>query len=231
MKGHLPYYAQFVPEGDHTFRLNTRIYLSVCDKPSEHDRECIAAVVLMNPGSATSGSERTDWEPLILDGDKTLPMIHGLFGDAYTKASKPIPENAFIQVWNLFYLCDPKAAPAFRKLKTIADPPPCLSEKRCKPKLVWFAWGKCKSKAPSEIQRFNCLKKRFRSEQPEKSFYYGHRGGADYDANGAKYDHKSARIQHGVPSDNDVAKHPLHIHNNDRGSGYREISDYLASLL
>jgi len=227
----MAYYAQFKTVGDHTFRLNTRIYLSVCNEPNEDDKECIAAVVLMNPGSAKPGSERTDWAPLILDGDKTLPMIHGLFWDAYAKASKPIPENAFIQVWNLFYLCDPKAGPAFRKFKKVSDPPWCRSEEECRPKLVWFAWGKCKSKAPSEIKRFNCLKKRFRLEAPEKSFYYGHHGSADYDANSVTYDHKSARIQHGVPSDNDVAKHPLHIHDNDHGSGYRQISGYLESLL
>jgi hypothetical protein len=123
VKGQMAYYAQFKPVDNHTFRLNTRIYLSVCDKPSECDKECIAAVVLKNPGKATWRSESQAWEPLILDGDKTLPMIHGLFWDAYAKASKPIPENAFIQVWNLFYLCNHEANAAFRALKTISAPP------------------------------------------------------------------------------------------------------------
>ena len=150
----MDYYAQF-KTGDFTFRLNTRIYLSICGKPNEDDKECIAAVVLMNPGSARPqpGSERTGWEPLILDRDSTLPTICGLFWDAYAKASKPIPKNAFIQVWNLFYLCDPKAGPAFRKFKKVPDPPWCRSEEKCKPKLVWFAWGKCKSKSLSGIER------------------------------------------------------------------------------
>ncbi|MGA3189442.1 MAG: hypothetical protein ABSF22_20245, partial [Bryobacteraceae bacterium] len=226
VKGQMAYYAQFKPVDDHTFRLNTRIYLNVCNKPSEADKECIAAVVLMNPGSARPqpGSERARWEPLILDRDSTLPTIYGLFWDAYAKTSKPIPKNAFIQVWNLFYLCDPKAGPAFTKFKKVLDPSWCGSEKECKPRLVWFAWGKCKSTAPSVIKRFNCLKERFRLEAPEKSFYYGHRGSTDYEAN-------SARIQHGVPSDKDFAKHPLYIHDNDLGNGYGQISDYLKSLL
>jgi hypothetical protein len=159
MKKQLPYYAQFVPADDQTFRLDTRIYLDACDGPRQDDKECVAAVVVKNPGKATWRSNTHDWEPLILDGDNTLPLIQGLFFDAYAKARKPIPKNAFIQVWNLTYLCNPDARAAFTALKKIPNPPPCPSEKYCKPRLLWFAWGKCNwSKARLEIQRFNCLK-------------------------------------------------------------------------
>jgi hypothetical protein len=71
-----------------------------------------------------------------------------------------------------------------------------------------------------EIERFDSLKKRFRSEH-RKSFYYGH-------ANSTRYDAKSASVLRGAPSDRDFAKHP------QRGiecRGYREISDQLALLL
>lgn len=160
--------------------------------------------------------------PLILDGDNTLPLIQGLFFDAYTKARKPIPKNAFIQVWNLVYLCNPDAKAAFTALKTIPNPPLCPSEQYCKPRLVWFAWGKCKwSTAHLEIQRFNCLKKRFRLEHYEKSFYYGHADSTHYVA-------EKAKIIPGVPSDDDFAKHPQRLMNTT-GSG--KISDHLALLL
>jgi hypothetical protein len=176
---------------------------------------------MKNPGKATWGSESQAWEPLILDGDNTLPSIQSLFLDAYAKNRKPIPGNAFIQVWNLFYLCNHKAKNAFTALKTIPNPPPCPSEARCKPKLVWFAWGKCNSCSGSDIKRFDCLKRRFRLEHYEKSFYYGHAKSTHYVA-------KKASIFPGVPSDSDFAKHPQRLMN---ATGSREISDHLALLL
>jgi hypothetical protein len=222
MKGQLPYYAQFVPVGDHKFRLDTRIYLNVCDSPRQDDKECVAAVVVKNPGKATSGCNPPDWEPLILDGDNTLPSIQNLFLDAYAKACKPIPKNAFIQVWNLFYLCNSDAKKAFAALKTIPAPPPCPSEAHCRPKLVWFAWGKCNwSKARVDVDLFNSLKERFRLQHHEKTFYYGHEKSTRYIA-------KEASVLPGVPSDDDFAKHPQRLMNAD---GYGKISGHLALLL
>ncbi len=208
-------------EPDETFRLDTRIYLDACDSPRQDDKECVAAVVVKNPGKATSRSDTRDWEPLILDGDNTLPLIQGLFFDAYAKAGKPIPKNAFIQVWNLFYLCNPDAKEALAALEKVPAPPPCPSEERLKPKVVWFAWGKCNSCSGSDIKRFDCLKTRFRKEHYENSFYYGHEKSTQYVAG-------EARIFPGVPSDDDFAKHPQRLMNTT-GSG--AISDHLAALL
>jgi hypothetical protein len=222
MKGRLSYYAQFVPAGDdEKFRLDTRIYLDDCDSRRQDDKECVAAVVLKNPGKATSGSNPPDWEQLILDGDNTLPLIQGIFFDAYAKAGKPIPKNAFIQVWNLYYLCNHDASAAFASLKKIPKPPPCPSEGKCKPKIVWFAWGKCNSCSGSDIKHFDCLKRRFRLEHYENSFYYGH-------AKSTKYVAGEAKIFRGVPSDDDFAKHPQRLMNS---TGYSAISDHLKQLL
>jgi hypothetical protein len=97
----MSFYVQFEPIGDQIFRFDTRIYLNACDRRLEGDKECVAAIVVKNPGKAKSGSCIPVWEPLKLDGDNTLPLIRNLFLDAYLKADKPIPTNAFIQVWNL----------------------------------------------------------------------------------------------------------------------------------
>src|SRR5687768_2305947 len=101
----MSYFANFQRCGGALFRLDTRIYLNDHDAPSKHDVR-IAAVVAKNPGSAKPRALGR-LAPLTLAGDKMLPSVRNRFRAAYSTAKKVSPQGAYVQVWNLFYLCTP----------------------------------------------------------------------------------------------------------------------------
>ena len=119
----MSYYAQFDLRSNAVFRFDTRIYLNG-NPSSRADGICVAAIVGKNPGAASSNTTGV-WESLNLTGDKMLPSVRNRFVEAYKRGGKAMPENAFIQVWNLFYLCDKKlstAVDAIGKIKICRFP-------------------------------------------------------------------------------------------------------------
>ena len=134
----MPYFAKFVSSSGHTFRLDTRIYLSDPVPPSANG-VCVAAIIGKNPGSAMSATLGA-FGPLTLQGDKMLPTVRNVFLNAYSMARKPVPAGAFVRVWNLFYLCSPSLTWAIRSYAACAKPPSCKTESSVPP-IVWFAWG------------------------------------------------------------------------------------------
>ena len=174
------YYARFEKIAGHVFRFDTRIYLGAHD-PSAIG-ECVGAIVGKNPGAAQPKLLDV-CAPLQLKGDKLLPYVHNRFVEAYQKSGKVVPTNAFVQVWNLFYLCNQNLSEAFSTLCSVANPPLCPSECR-KPKVVWFAWG-------DNDVRLNILKQRFLGSQ-HQAFYYDQRAGV---------------VRPSIPSITDFARH------------------------
>lgn len=65
---------------------------------------CLGAIIGKNPGSAKAAV--AGWGELRLDGDNLLPNIHSLFMKSFWRAGKQPPAEAYIQVLNLFYVCD-----------------------------------------------------------------------------------------------------------------------------
>jgi len=177
----MAYYARFEPVAGHVFRFDTRIYLGKHD--ANEDGECVGAIVGKNPGSAKP-TQLGVLAPLNLDGDKMLPSVRNRFVAAYQNAGKSIPTNAFVQVWNLFYLCNPDLGAACSEISSLVNPPPCPSESK-KPTIIWFAWG-------GNDGYLNSFKQRFLSDQ--KSGFY--------------YNHQSGMIISRAPSVTDFAKHP-----------------------
>jgi len=218
----LPYYAQFKQINGHSFRFDTQIYLHDRPIPQKRDTEnCVAAVVMMNPGSATPLSASGDWERI--GADHTLGTVRNRFRDAYKINGEKIPVKAFVQVWNLFYLCDADSPHALTTLaeyrQTFGDPDRSECEDLPNPKFIWFAWG---GREPSEgVEHYNSLKNKFRSKNCLHTFYYGHKESPDYDP-------CTASVIAGTPGSDDFVKHPLYLMNK-HGSG--KISEHLARCL
>ena len=176
------FYARFERIRGHIFRFDTRIYLG------EHDiadpGRCVGAIVAKNPGSAkhTRLGVLTDMR---LEGDKMLPTVFRRFSAAFRHARRGIPKNAYVQVWNLFYLCNPKLDAACQVVAEIRNPPLCQSEIK-RPNITWFAWG-------GDSRRLNPFKARFLSRRYVGTFFY------------SKADNAVIRR---MPSISDRAKHP-----------------------
>lgn len=177
----MAFYARFEHVADHVFRFDTRIYLGKHN--ADEGGECVGAIVGKNPGTAKP-TQLGILAPLSLDGDKMLPSVRNRFIAGYKNAGKSIPNNAYVQVWNLFYLCNPNLGVACSEMSRLVEPPLCPSENR-KMKVVWFAWG-------GNDTYLNSFKQRFLSEH-KSGFYYNHQSGLV--------------IPH-IPSATDFAKHP-----------------------
>jgi hypothetical protein len=134
----MPFFAEFQVHEGHLFRLDTRIYLRVGDKPGDNDIR-VAAIIRKNPGSA-SPTKCGHLAELSLDGDKLLPCVRNRFVEAYNWAGESISKRAFIRVWNLVYICNKTLSAAIAALGTIRRPLMCATEENS-PRIVWYAWG------------------------------------------------------------------------------------------
>lgn len=163
------YWARFEeipPRSGNWFRFDTRIYLDDMTNPKDNDM-CIGAVVGKNPGAALpSNSNILVLQPIALGKDKLLPTVRNRVLDAYKALNAPLPDRAYIQVLNLFYLCDPnldaaiKAADNFQKMH--GDLPPDPAEEKGFP-WIWFVWG-------GDDKFLNPFKDRFRRGNPKPVF-------------------------------------------------------------
>jgi hypothetical protein len=182
------------------FRLDTRIYLEG-DSHREEDGVCVAAIVGKNPGSACS-TKVDCWERLTLAGDKMLPSVRNRFIEGYRLSGKQIPKDAFIRVWNLFYLCNKELDLAIASHNKIASKALTCPSEKIVPKIVWFAWG-------NSDARLNPFKARFQNFSITNAFYF---------------DKHSKVIVTRIPSQVDFAKHP-------QGLPEKPIVAHLASIL
>jgi len=133
------YWAEFKQIGEDIFRFDTRIYLEPIDAIENNDR-CIGAVVGKNPGSAQSSSIGNGIQRILLGKDKLLPNVLSIVKKSYEMAKETPPVRGYIQVLNLFYLCDPDLEQAILKFKQCKSPEYCPTEKRHFP-WVWYVWG------------------------------------------------------------------------------------------
>jgi hypothetical protein len=147
----MAFFAEFRMHEGHQSRFDTRIYLREFDEPGPSDI-CVAAIIGKNPGSANP-MRFNQLARLSLDGDKLLPYVRNRFVAGYALAGTPIPQGAFVRVWNLLYICDPKLSRAIKSFGTIQQPLICETE-RVIPRIVWFAWGPPNSKLRGFMSRF-----------------------------------------------------------------------------
>ena len=160
------YWANFRSIDGHTLRFDTRIYLADMTDPKDTD-VCICAVVGKNPGAALPRNPSVcGLQPINLGNDKLLPTVQNRVLDAYKTLNKKPPDRAYIQVLNLFYLCDQKLDAAIKAAdefqKTHGKLPEELAEKKHFP-WMWFVWG-------GDDKFLNQFKDRFRRDKTKPVF-------------------------------------------------------------
>lgn len=177
------YWADFKNVSNDVFRLDTRIFLSKVQKPSDSD-VCVGAVVGKNPGSAKKSEARQGMQTIDLGGDKLLPTVRNVILKAYGEADRTPPPGAYIQVFNLFYLCDKNLGRAIEAFKVSSGPDQCGSEHKPIP-WVWYVWGRA-------AKNLDSYKRRFLSLETNKHFFF---------------DGKAKEFAHRMPDESDFARH------------------------
>lgn len=177
------FWAKFLSADNETFRLDTRIYLKDIDSPMKDDL-CIGAIVGKNPGSAKQSTPSNELQPIELDGDKLLPTVRNIIIKAYLKANTVLPERGYVQVLNLFYLCNPNLSQAIISIKKFSEPLLCRSEASVFP-WVWYVWG-------NESTYLNPHKKRFLQIHAKHYFFF---------------DNHTKEVKKKTPELNEFAKH------------------------
>lgn len=157
------YWAKFEFINQDLFRLDTRVYLSPVDSIQAEDT-CVGAIVGKNPGSAQPHITTSCIQPIKLSGDRCLPTVRHIVLKAYTLAGLPLPRRGFIQVLNLFYLCNPNLRRALSAIKAHGDVKCCPAESRTFP-WVWYIWG-------GSSKALNTYKLRFAHIDTSHHFYY-----------------------------------------------------------
>jgi hypothetical protein len=157
------FWAEFEKSGKDVFRFDTRIYINPVSKIGD-SYCCIGAVIGKNPGSAKSAAAGSGIQPIILDGDKLLPTVRSIVLKSYREAGIQPPQNGYIQVLNLFYLCSPDLGQALSALKKNHNAANCPAENLSFP-WVWYVWGKAS-------ETLNPYKTRFSKLKSDNHFYY-----------------------------------------------------------
>ena len=71
--------------------------------------------------------------------DQLLRTVKNIFEKAYFKSGKKIPDNSYIQVLNLFYLCDADLNNAIKKYENSTSK---IDESENKNfSFIWYVWG------------------------------------------------------------------------------------------
>lgn len=176
------FWARFEEVNGNIYRYDTRIYIKPVNDAREEDI-CLGAIVGKNPGSA-KGKVSSDLKEINLDGDKLLPTVRNIFIKAYKLANIELPERSYIQVLNLFYLCEPDLNLAIGEAKEKAIKGICQTENKNFP-FVWFVWG-------GNDSFLNSYKKRFFSIKTNQPFYYNN---------------SERQITQNIPTEISTAKH------------------------
>ena len=170
------------------FRFDTRIYTQPVKNPSANDK-CIGAVVGMNPGSAKPTNYKSKaLQRIDLGYDKTLPILKNIFSKAYNVNGRT-EKNEYIQVLNLFYMCNKNATEAKKEIQKYSlEKYLCYSEKN-KFAFIFYSWGLQKG--------LDDYKTRFL------------RSDGDLTTNHIWLDKNSNKVNLSKPNINDKVKHPL----------------------
>lgn len=132
-------------------RHNTRLWFERPERPT-FEGTCVGAVVGLNPGSAKGDAEIG--RETLGNCDPTMDRILSTFEIAFKLKGLPVPEGAYVQMLNLFYLRDACASAAIAARDENAQ---LLTNARDKAEerefpFLWLAWGK--SARANDVERF-----------------------------------------------------------------------------
>ena len=157
------YWARFEAAGDLIWRFDTRIYATPRAQLRRRDKP-IGCIVGKNPGSALPAILTGALQPVPLRGDRFLPTVRAVVGKSFADSGSRWPDDGYVQVLNLFYLCDRDLTRALRTLRDLSDSPICPGERRRFP-WSWFAWG-------GPDRRLDELKTRFLRRARRRAFFF-----------------------------------------------------------
>ena len=159
------YWARFEPHGEQLFRFDTRVYLDPVAKPRRRDAP-IGCIVGKNPGSAVPATIRGGLQAIALQGDHFLPSVRAITAKAVAAVGVEPAPGAYVQVLNLFYVCNRDLRTAKRALAAQDRDQylRCATERRSFA-WRWFAWG-----GPDTL--LDPLKTRFLRPRRAPAFYF-----------------------------------------------------------
>jgi hypothetical protein len=190
------YWAVFERHGSDLFRLDTRIYGTPIERPRRGDRP-LGCVIGKNPGSALPlHGQPGALLPIALGNDRFLPTVRAVVRKAHAAAGIAWPPGSYLQVLNLFYLCNRDLRQARARLSRLHESPRCPAERRRLP-WAWFVWG------GADI-RLDPLKERFRHRRWPASLFIDGNGGAIRDRPPQPKEH--ARHTQGMRHDTPLAQ-------------------------
>jgi hypothetical protein len=177
------YWAKFQGYNLNIFRFDTRVYLNEISEIKQNDI-CIGGIVGKNPGSAKATDPTSvALQPIILSGDNLLPNVRSIVSKAYDLKKERYLERGYVQVLNLFYLCDPDIDAALNKI-SYDEPPKCKTESNEFP-WIWYVWG-------DENKKLSKYKTRFNNIKTKHNWFY---------------DQTNHNIQKHCPTESDFARH------------------------
>jgi hypothetical protein len=148
----------------------------------------LGAVIGKNPGSALPIKVNNGLSPFDIGQDRLLPTLNSVIVKSFKMANQKIPENSYVQVLNLFYLCSPDLDWAVRRIIEIGEAKGCVTEKKEFP-WVWYMWG---NGCADDAKRLNPYKRRFRALRSAEHFFL---------------DKVTSKVVWKRPCDSDFAKH------------------------
>lgn len=195
------YFAKFVRHGADLFRLDTRVYLDDVFECTSQDF-AIGAVIAKNPGSALPTDPKSDSvQQIDLNRGMLLRTLRSVVTKAYLQSNRRWSPGAYIQVLNLFYLCDPIYRSAIRRIGKISAPPIDSAEEKAFP-WVLYLWGK-------SDERVGQFKSRFTALRAKQHFFY---------------DKNLSRLVRNSPTEQSFAKHM-------QGLPHKSVVDFLAAVI
>lgn len=194
------YWARFEERGSELFRFDTRVYLEPVDRPRSTDRPC-GCIIGKNPGSAVPSAVTGELQAILLQGDHFLPSVRAVVRKAAVASGATIASGTYVQVLNLFYLCNRDLNAAKRSLLREDADQICPTERR-RFAWRWFAWG-------GTDPVLDELKPRFRTRRQAHAFYL---------------DGQSGEIRARVPGLTDKARHT-------QGMPHGRVVEHLTGLI
>lgn len=92
-----------------------------------------------------------------------MPNIKSILDKGYQRAKKPNPKNSYVQMLNLFYICDRNLNQAIKKIGVHPNPIICGTEAKNFP-FLWYVWG-------GDNKKLNFYKSRILNIKSDKHFY------------------------------------------------------------
>ena len=118
------------------FRFDTKLWF---DRPPRGgEGVCIGAVMGLNPGSSQPAKEKG-----FATVDPTMGNILAAFERAAENIGRPIPNGAFVRMWNLLYLCDSNEGSAIDRWirnPRFSDAPYLDETEKDEAPFLWLAW-------------------------------------------------------------------------------------------